>query len=275
MSFEYLEIKDKLFIPECVSVHKRIFRLTDADSFPALFFNMLIRQEHPLGIIVGCFKKEDNKLELIGITVTISDIDQSLYCVFMGFIPEYQNGRHGFIIAAKLREIALSRGFSKLYGIYDPLEANLGRLYSFLGCKTTRYIHEPYAINNIDTGIDKVLFEWQLDSEHVKNVYGGGIHTNVSKSIDGISVVCSIDTNEPEVLVEIPNNYHQLKSTNSEEAARWRENTRTLLSEYLNNRGYFIDECRSIIINNSKRTYYLLSNKAKVNLFNNAVFSNN
>ena len=270
MKFEYKVITDKLFISDCFFVHRKIFQLSDIDSFPPSFFAMLIRKEHPLGLVIGCFKEDINKSELIGLTVAIADIpNHSLYCVLVGVLPEYQNGRHGYMFAQKLREEALNRGLSTVFGIYDPLEVNLGKLYSYIGGITTKYIKEAYTLNFMGDGIDKVLYEWQLDSEHVKRKFSRDHTINFKYLISNYSVARLSETiNESEFLLEVPNNYLELKSINSDETNQWLLNIRKLLSEFLNHRGYHISECLSGNINGSKKTYYLLSNRLKNELFN-------
>jgi predicted GNAT superfamily acetyltransferase len=269
MSFEYIEINDKDLIPDCVSVHKQIFQLSEIDTLPSIFFNMLIRKEHPLGIVIGCFKIENGTKMLIGLTVTISSLtENSLYCVLVGVLPEFQNGRHGYMFALKLRETALKKGLLKVYGIYDPLEANLGKLYAHIGGITTKYIQEPYRLSNIESGIDKVLYEWQLDSKRVKDKLQDRKSANFQKIISKKASFNSTDSFATELLLEIPNNFIELKNINPNEADRWRIHTREILKKYLNQEGYFISECVSGNVNGQKKTYYLLSRKQKNELFN-------
>jgi len=253
MLFEYREIKERELVPVCVSMHKKMFNLSDEDAFPTLFFSLLIRQEHPMGIIIGCFKNSDNNdQELIGIVVTMVDVDNSLYCLFMCILPEYQNGRHGYNIINKFREVALSKGFLKLYGIYNPLEANLGKLYSYVGVKTNRYICKPYDIHEMTDSVDKVLFEWCLDSKSVESV-------SFQDTIKKYPVIQNLDMCESQFLLEIPNNYVELKKMNSNEINKQVEFIKLVLMEYLNNRGYYITDCLSGKYDGTKKTYYLLT----------------
>lgn len=275
MSFEYSMIRDKIYIPECVEVHKKIFHLSDSDAFPANFFNMIIRKEHPLGIIIGCFKKEENKSELIGLTVTIADMQQkSLYCVLVGVLDEYQNGRHGFMFSQKVREAALPLGLTKLYGIYDPLEINLGKLYAFIGGITTKYIEEPLTLNSCELPVDKVLFEWDFN-HMVRKDRVGNSKSFFEDSISNYKIVGNTNSAESEFLIEIPTDYLQLEKSNIEEAKKWRTFTRKILSHYLNNQGYIISDCLSGRINGAKKTYYLLSKRIKNELYSKYQYSTN
>jgi predicted GNAT superfamily acetyltransferase len=268
MSFEYIEIKDKLFVPDCVHIHKKIFHLTEAEAFPSFFFNMIIRNDHPLGIIIGCFKKENNKMELIGLTVTIADLQSnSIYCVLVGVLEEYQNGRHGYMFSQKLREVALEKGLSKMYGIYDPLEANLGKLYAFIGGFTSRYIDESFAIGNNQTGIDKVLFEWQFENNKNKKPLQKILNRKLEQLLIESEVVDHTESTSPEILIEIPTNFSAIKTDNPEKAEEWRLFIRKVFTQYLNHKGYIIIDCLSGNINGSKKTFYLLSNKTKNELF--------
>lgn len=64
--------------------------------------------------------------------------------------------------------------------------------------------------------------------------------------------------NDSKVLVEIPENFVQLKSTDVKNALKWRITTRNIFIEYLNNRNYIISDCYSIKVDNKHKTYYLL-----------------
>lgn len=276
MSIEYIEINEKSFIPECVEIHKKIFHLSDAEAFPSLFFNMIIRKEHPLGIIIGCFRTENSKSELIGLTVTLADLEEkSLYCVLIGVLEEFQNGRHGYMFSQKLSEVALKRGLKKLYGIYDPLEANLGKLYAFIGGITTKYIQAPLTQSYGEIVVDKVLFEWPFINGSIKKNRQRKVNNSLEKITARYKVVETSESSEDEFLIEIPCNYLELKNNDVKRAHEWRVHTREILSHYLNNQGYVISDCFSSNINGYKRTFYLLTNKLKNERYSQLSFSDN
>jgi predicted GNAT superfamily acetyltransferase len=260
MSVTYKEITDSLYIPECIAMQKKVFGLSDVDIFPESYFSLLMRKQHPLGLVVGCFLDEDNKSELIGLTVLQNDrLPNSLYCLFIGILPEYQNKMYGYHLAKKVKDIAVSKGYVIMYGIYDPLEANLGKLYAYLGVTADTYINEPYKLNTDEViVVDKVLFTWSLDDTKAVSNSAYLPKKTYKEAVNQYPIVGSLGIDAQTILIEIPGDYLDIKKTNHTLARKWRDNTRILFDNYINKNNYTIIDCLSGKTESERKTYYLL-----------------
>jgi predicted GNAT superfamily acetyltransferase len=235
VSISYEELTDPGYIPECVSLHKKIFGLSDADAFPPAFFHLLMREGHPLGMVIGCFRQEGGNKYMIGIVAAMADrADKSLYCAFLGILPEYQNKRYGYDLFMKFYETALEKNIEKLFGIFDPLEANLGKLYMHVGGKAIKYFTEPYHLSLIHSTPDKVLYEWGI--QHYTPSQPQLVYAKAGYGPIPIAEDLSLDALD--IMIQIPLDYMAMKEKDPEKATIWRLQTRKLFSHYINEKGY-------------------------------------
>lgn len=260
MSIFYQEITDELFVPDCVAIQYDIFGLSEKDAFPAAFFSLLIRKEHPLGMLVGCFKQDNGINKLIGLAAFMTDSKpNTLYCLFMGVDKAHRDSIYGFRLSCKVKEIAQKKGIKTIYGIYDPLEANLGRLYAHLGVVAVKYLQKPYKLYTANViQVDKVLFEWEMSDKKSCNVPSDYKEMTLHEIVNELGVVEHTKSTKESFLVEIPSNYLQLTNRNRELAANWRHQTQKLFSYYLNEKNYHITNCFSGKIDSNQKTFYLL-----------------
>ena len=254
MSVEFKELTDKCFINEYVKTHKEIFNLSDLDAYPPSFFSLLIRKENPLGIVIGCYVKN----ELKGLAVGIAGLkNDSLYIPFAGISKELRGTKIAFDLIHEIRKKAFEKGFHSISGIFDPLEANLGKMYSYLGATFFNYIDEAYqSESNEENGCHKIIFECHRDN------YKNSIDTSdlPKKELNNIPVLKIAGDNYPKFLYEIPNNFEQLRKYNPIKANELRNESKHFFSFYLNKHNYFITKCFSCTIDNQKRTFYLFEN---------------
>jgi len=265
MSVYFKEISDRNEINQCVELHKEIFDLNDIDAYPSSFFSMVVRREHPLGIIVGCFDDKD----FIGLVVGISDSKiKSLYIPFAGLKKKYQNSRIGYKLILEIKKKAFQKGYKSIYGIFDPLESNLGKLYTSLGAIFNKYLMEPYQlINHNENIVDKMIFECLDDNHKQKN--NNQVDRN---SLLKYPIVDMVGKEYNKFLFEIPNNFTHIKSNYQETANRLRCSTRDIFKYYINERGYIISNCISGRLNNEKKTYYLFEKNELQNKQSNKSF---
>jgi predicted GNAT superfamily acetyltransferase len=261
MKIEYKELISEEDIKQCIQLQKIIFNLSDADLISPLFFKLIARNNPPIGISIGAYMILDSKPELIGFALGFATFEnKSVYVPLMGVLPEYQNKIYGYKLSLKFREIALSKGLKKLYCVFDPVLANLARLYCVsLGCIGIKYEDNKTVCTDHDIPDDKLLVLWDFNAQTTIE------KINCVKKNRNLSLIDerTIATSEylpklPMVFVEIPDNYIQLKNSNFESALQWRISTREILSEYINNRHYIISDCHSLKINKERKTYFLL-----------------
>lgn len=261
MSVEYLEITETLYLNDCISIQKDLFNLSDIDVFPQAFFNMLIRKEHPLGLVVGCFKTEMDIRNLIGIGVAIADSeDNAAYVPFIGMKKEFHSGIYGYNLLLNLRLAAIRRGFNKIYALFNPLETHLGKLYTKVGMRVVKYISEPYTLNkNNIVSPDKVLISWDLKSDYVLKKINREYQISLSDLISELPIARDFNECNPEFLIELPD-YTFSNGTTQELASPIIKHTQEILEFYINKKNYIITDCLSSRLNNRKNTFYLLSN---------------
>lgn len=260
MSIEYRELETEDDFDQCINLQKGIFNFSDVDVVSQLVLRLIARDNPPMGISLGVFKNVNSKSELIGFVLAFATFNEkSVYIVLMGIKPEYQNGVYGYKLLLKFREVAITKCLHTMHCVFEPLESNLARLYcESLGFQGIKY--------NLDSGehqipSDKMFVKWEFTSKKVSD------KIERSREVKREDIDLSILANEkyfPEtnkVLIEIPNNFIQLKEINLSIALHWRLSTRKLFNEYINNRGYIVSDCISKKTENGRKTYYMLEKR--------------
>jgi predicted GNAT superfamily acetyltransferase len=261
MSIEYQEITDELYLQDCVAIQKEILEITDIDTFPIAFFNMLIRKEHPIGVLVGCFKTLGKTKSLIGLGIAVADkAEHCAYVPFIGLIKEYQRGICGYKLLLELRKAALKNGFNTIFALFNPMEIHLSKLYTSVGMKVVQYIEEPYKLLG-SKGIapDKVLIKWELQSDHVLNKISRRSLISVTKALADYQITQDSTLNDRELLINHPTNFSQFEEISKNRYDNICLNTKEIIREYINNKKYCITDCLTSNSNNTKKTYFLLS----------------
>ena len=257
----YQEITETLYIQECVAIQKDLFNLSDIDVFPYSFFSMIIRKEHPIGVLMGCFAEVNNTKNLIGLGVAIADKEiNTAYVPFIGIKKGYQNGIYGYKLLLHLRTAALKNGFKIINALFDPLEISLGKLYTRVGMVINKYITEPYQLKEEDSVVpDKVLINWDIESDYVvKKINRDGV-ISFKDALAKFSVVKNLDSKESGFLIEIPSQIIQVSKNKTDTIKTQFQIFKKLLDIYINKKNYIITDCFSGIINKQKKNYYLLT----------------
>lgn len=267
MNVEYAELDVFSHFEECVDLQKKIFDLPDKDVIPTLFLSMIARKDPFMGILVGAFKIEEGIKKLIGFSISIAtNENNSIYAILTGVLPEYQNKMYGYGIICKVRELAIKNNITTIYTLYDPLESNLGRLYmqrfGFIGVTFKEKAYELNQVNELAQEIpnDKILVKWDPLSEATCNKIEGNYNLlSLSEALHKYSIAIDQDFMEDKnILVEIPENFKEMKIKNPELALTWRNKIQIAFNHYINNKGYRLTECISGKINKKRKTYYLL-----------------
>jgi predicted GNAT superfamily acetyltransferase len=262
---EYREFNCEEDFIQCVDLQKRIFNLSDIDVISPSILKLIARNDPPIGISLGLFTSTPEKNELIGFVIGFATfLTKSLYVVLMGTKPEYQNKIYTYRLMIKLREIALSRNIESLYGIFDPLDVRIARFdVGRLGSIPFKYEIDKYLSPDVacpkQIPNDKLISLWELNSKKSIDKMNGSINLKTENIIKNYPIVTNKHMPDSlKVLMEIPENFIQLKKDSSKSALQWRISTREILAEYINNRNYIISNCHSLKINKERKTYYLL-----------------
>ena len=196
-----------------------------------------------------------------------------------GVLPSAQGRGLGARIKWAQREAVLAMGVDLIRWTVDPLEGpNASLNFSKLGVTCRTYDRNTYGSmpDGLNTGIesDRFIVEWELDSERVKARLGegkaalsaqafeaqGAERANLTRvEAEGIrsSGEVRLDLTSPQVLVEAPASFQQVKAYGLDLAVAWRMQTRGLFETYFA-RGYVATEFVSEMRDGERRNFYVL-----------------
>src|SRR3972149_9683272 len=126
MDYEFRELVTEDDFKQCIDLQKSLFNLSETEVISPLLLRLIARNNPPTGISLGIFSHGMNGIELIGFMIGFATfIDRSIYGLMIGIRPDQQNKGYGYKLFLKFREKAITMNLDCMYGIVDPLEANL------------------------------------------------------------------------------------------------------------------------------------------------------
>ena len=207
---------------------------------------------HSGNYVVGAYDGPDLVGALIGFLGRHDD-EQQLHSHILGVHPDIRDRSVGFALKEHQRAWSLARGITTVAWTFDPLvRRNAYFNLTKLGAGITHYYTNFYGDLNDDINgheeSDRVLIEWQLDSEpaiaastraltppDIQNLTSNGAVEALAVTDGGDPAInnASADT----LLVGIPQDVVGLRRTDAELATRWRHAVRDVLGSALND-GY-------------------------------------
>ena len=166
----------------------------------------------------------------------------------MGVLEEYRGLSAALLLKRFQRDWCLSRGYEQVVWTFDPLRgANARFNLCKLGVTWNEYIPNCYgAMSGINAGApsDRAYAVWDLRSERVfRRIYA----PEPEARVDGIPQVNTVHGDEPvqmdlslehpRLLLQIPEDWGRILSTDTALANAWRIHSRELFSRYFA-RGY-------------------------------------
>src|SRR5690606_33851562 len=166
------------------------------------------------------------------------------------------------------RDRLLENGITRVNWTFDPLEARNAHInFARLGITAREYIRDAYGASTSPLhrgiGTDRLVAEWMLDSDRVRNrmdgdATGASRHPGDVKESDVPTVnpagdAPRLDHDEPRLWLRIPAEIQALKERDAVAARRWREYTRAAFEAYLG-RGYEVTE----LVRDEEGSRYLL-----------------
>ena len=160
-----------------------------------------------------------------------------------GVLPEYQSSQIGLLLKRYQRDWALSRGYERVVWTFDPLRSlNAHFNLRKLGATFRRYIPNCYGpMGGINAGApsDRAYAVWELRSPRVfSRIYA----PPPAKSVEGLPQANQVEGQEPlelrldlsekRILVQIPEDWGQILSTDPGLALRWRAHSREVFEHY-------------------------------------------
>ncbi len=160
-----------------------------------------------------------------------------------GVLPEYQGSQIGLLLKRYQRDWALSQGYERVVWTFDPLRGlNAHFNLRKLGATFRRYIPNCYGpMGGINAGApsDRAYAVWELRSPRVfSRIYA----PPPAKSVEGLPQANQVEGQEPlelrldlsekRILVQIPEDWGQILSTDPGLALRWRAHSREVFEHY-------------------------------------------
>ena len=192
--------------------------------------------------------------------------------------PGLRDGGLGMRLKAHQRELLLERGITTCYWTFDPLESknawlNMGKL----GATAREYLPDMYGSTDsplhAGIGTDRFLAVWEMDTPRVEARLAGREPPPTLEELDGVArpVDVRVEDGLPRpvlpipdapaatdrMLVPLPARIHDLKERDPALAARWREATRSVLSNMLE-AGM---EVRELVRGDEHVSWYLLESR--------------
>lgn len=265
MGAYFRELKSQSDFKKCVEIQKNIFHLSNDETISTLLLNIYSKELPFTGFSIGAFLLQNNHEKMIGFAINSASFTNNyIYCLMLGVLPEFANTIHGFRLMKELRRISLEKGVDGVYGIFDPLELNLARLYfnayEFIGLRYQEYAYEIESNSSQDdVPIDKLFFKWDFRKKErlTQNRY------NIKDLLIKYPIVDNTTKFGTEkLLYRIPSNFKALENSNPNEAFQIRLESRKILKHLLNELNYNIIDCLTEKINKEKVSYYLFEKQA-------------
>ena len=164
----------------CVALQKEVWKFSDADLVPVRLYVVANKIG---GQIIGSFDGD----VLVGFVLSIPgsrDGHSYLHSQMLAVRESYRNYGLGQRMKLAQREEALQRGFKLMEWTFDPLEIkNAYFNIEKLGAITRRYSVNQYGNSSspLQGGLptDRLVAEWWLASDRVKNLLQSGTKTPV------------------------------------------------------------------------------------------------
>ena len=266
---EIRAIRDPLEASKVEVVQQETWGIPEVEVIPARLLHAL---QFTGSCLLGAYDGSTLVGFVLGVLGTVEDlknrIDQvaaarlQMYSVTMGVLPEYQHLGIGFRLKMAQREFALRIGVRLVTWTYDPLESRNGYFnVRKLGAISHKYLldfHGPMSGMNQGLPSDRFYVEWWVTSNRVqarvdssrtplslKAYTGGGapIVNSVSHDISGLSQPPQSFSKADDrlILIEIPENFQQIKEADMDLAFEWRMHLRDAAAHYFND-GYLVTD---------------------------------
>lgn len=256
-------------------------------SIALVHTSVLLTAQKNGGLVLGAFERGarpesnlGNSVGLVGFVfgfVGLTATGTVKHCSHIaGVLPRYQGQGVGYQLKLEQRKRVLAQGIELVTWTFDPLESrnayfNLRKL----GATCCTYWPNLYGIMrdalNADLPSDRFQLDWHLASDHVvRRLHDAAPAPSLaSLQADGALL---LNPNPPEtlpdlaarvakgaerLLVQVPLSFQTIKSTDMEEAQRWRLHTRDLFTAAFAG-GYMATD----FFVEGEQSYYLLENQS-------------
>lgn len=244
-----LAIRELSTIEEMIAAEELQRKVWGADTFPHPK-ELLIPVQHEGGLLAGAFTQEN---ELIGFVLGFRTRDPGImHSQMLATLSDWRGNGIGEHLKWFQRDWCLAQGIRLVRWTVDPLRAaNAALNIRRLGGTASVYYPNYYGpMQGIDAGAptDRLLLEWQLDSQRVAH-RASGAQTDIGfpntpealETQNGIPCSIHLDLDAPSVLVRLPADFTGLSHTDPAMSMQWRMQSRVVLQHYFS-KGFAVRE---------------------------------
>ncbi|HXN22773.1 MAG TPA: GNAT family N-acetyltransferase [Candidatus Dormibacteraeota bacterium] len=176
----------------CVSLQRRVWEYDDIDVVPGPIFVVAAKTG---GQVIGAFRAN----HAVGFALSFPAIRETrvhLFSHMVAVLPEFQDIGVGRRLKLAQRDHAIARGIDLIEWTFDPLQIKNAHFnIAKLGAIVRKYLPNLYGLTSspLHAGLptDRVVAEWWVRSQHVKDVLEGRSRMDREPS-ERISVPSSI-----------------------------------------------------------------------------------
>ena len=256
VEFEIRELNHPDELKDVIKLQEIVGGLPSADTMSPITLTALTIDRPRVGWVLGAF--HDQKMISFIISLATAEPDAA-YGHMLGVRREYQNSSVGFQMLQRNFDLFRKEGISRCYTTFEPLESRNAHIYlNRLGGHGVAYKKAHYYIDSgIHQGMpqDRLLVE--LDVEY--NPAQDRKLTSLANVLDRYPIVSPERMPEVQaVLLEIPGDLRRFQEEDPASALAYCMRTRTVFEEYLDNRGMVAEAFLSDVMNEKRRSFYLL-----------------
>lgn len=289
MAIDIRSIKENDDFRKLEELQRIIWNMDDVDVIPGRTMHAI---DFNGGVLLGAYDGNELVGFVFGVIGTVQGLEKridqvaaarlQLYSTIMGVHPSYQQQGIGYQLKLAQREFALRLGIRLITWTYDPLESRNGWLnIGKLGAVSHLYLrdfHGPQGGILAGLSTDRFYVEWWVTGNRVQGrvvrrrnplsyeqlIAGRALLINEAEFNDaGLPVppINFTESNRNLILVEIPNNFQEVKHQDMNLAQQWRAHTRVLFEHYFENHFIVTDFARRTDEEGRERAYYVMTNQ--------------
>ncbi len=269
------EIEQVADFQRCQDLQKIIWGFSDLLVVP--YAQLVTIQRHG-GAVLGAYDGQT----MIGFVYGFLGRHEGRWCMVsqrMGVLPDYRGQAVGYRLKLAQRDKALAQGVDLMVWTFDPLEGRNAHLnIEKLGVVARHYKRDVYGQvkgSSLQGGLgtDRLLVEWHLNSDRVKERIEGRHRppdpaellasarsvNDTALRADGWlrSAPPDLGLDGDRLLVEIPPDTQALKAADIALGREWRAVTRAAFEGYFE-RGYTVSEFATGMVGDRRRNLYVL-----------------
>ena len=265
---------------EIEKLQERIWGFSSSDIVRTNFFVDIVSNG---GIVLVAKNIRSSIIGFVVGFVGIGEDGHIFHCSDMlGVLPEYRSLGVGYSLKIEQRKMVQAQGINLIKWTYDPLESQNAKLnIAKLGGTSRTYYRNFWGSNlgllNFGIETDRIVIEWWIQSSHVNDrltksdkrpllaqllTDDVGVVNQTKKQKNLLNIRgFDVTLTHPKLLVEIPDNFQQIKTQDINLAIEWRMCLRFILESYFEKKYIISDFLSTLTDIGERKNFYWLSSE--------------